>query len=35
VKRYADVRGQIADAARAFAGDVSAGTYPDDEHSYS
>jgi 3-methyl-2-oxobutanoate hydroxymethyltransferase len=35
VKRYADVRSQIADAARAFAGDVSAGTYPDDEHSYS
>jgi 3-methyl-2-oxobutanoate hydroxymethyltransferase len=35
VKRYADVRGQIADAARSFADDVSAGTYPDDEHSYS
>jgi 3-methyl-2-oxobutanoate hydroxymethyltransferase len=35
VKRYADVRTQIADAARAFSGDVAAGTYPDDEHSYS
>jgi 3-methyl-2-oxobutanoate hydroxymethyltransferase len=35
VKRYADVRSQIADAARAFSADVVAGTYPDDEHSYS
>jgi len=35
VKRYADVRGVIADAAKAFANDVTSGTYPDDEHSYS
>jgi 3-methyl-2-oxobutanoate hydroxymethyltransferase len=35
VKRYADVRSQIADAAAAFANEVAAGTYPDDEHSYS
>jgi len=35
VKRFADVRGQIADAARAFSAEVSSGAYPDDEHSYS
>jgi 3-methyl-2-oxobutanoate hydroxymethyltransferase len=35
VKRYADVRSQIADSARRFASDVSAGSYPDKEHSYS
>ena len=35
VKRYADVRSQITDAAKAFASDVAAGTYPDDAHSYS
>ncbi|MFY9586262.1 MAG: 3-methyl-2-oxobutanoate hydroxymethyltransferase [Actinomycetota bacterium] len=35
VKRYADVRSQITDAAKAFAREVAAGTYPDDEHSYS
>jgi len=35
VKRYADVRTQIADAAKAFAAEVTSGTYPDDEHSYS
>ena len=35
VKRYADVRSQITDAAKAFASEVAAGTYPDDEHSYS
>jgi 3-methyl-2-oxobutanoate hydroxymethyltransferase len=33
-KAYADVRGQIADAARAFARDVESGAFPDDEHSY-
>jgi 3-methyl-2-oxobutanoate hydroxymethyltransferase len=34
VKAYADLRAQLADAARAFASDVAAGTYPDDAHSY-
>jgi 3-methyl-2-oxobutanoate hydroxymethyltransferase len=33
-KAYADVRGQIAHAARAFARDVESGAFPDDEHSY-
>ncbi len=35
VKRYADVRTQIADAAKAFASEVSSGAYPDEAHSYS
>jgi len=35
VKRYADVRGVIADAAKAFANEVTSGAYPDGEHSYS
>jgi len=35
VKRYADVRGVIADAAKAFANEVTSGAYPDEEHSYS
>ena len=35
VKRYADLRSQIADAAKAFAADVLSGAYPDEEHSYS
>ena len=33
-KPYADLRRVIADAARAFASDVEAGTFPDAEHSY-
>jgi 3-methyl-2-oxobutanoate hydroxymethyltransferase len=34
VKRYADLRAAIVDAARRFAADVAAGSYPDAEHSY-
>jgi 3-methyl-2-oxobutanoate hydroxymethyltransferase len=34
VKAYADLRTQLSDAARAFAAEVAAGTYPDDAHSY-
>jgi 3-methyl-2-oxobutanoate hydroxymethyltransferase len=34
VKKYADVRSVLTGAARAFADDVAAGTYPDEEHSY-
>ena len=34
VKRYADLRSVLADAARAFADEVAAGTYPGPEHSY-
>lgn len=34
VKRYADLRGVLADAARNFAEDVVSGSYPDDEHSF-
>jgi len=34
VKRYADLRGVLADAARAYADEVVAGTYPAPEHSY-
>jgi 3-methyl-2-oxobutanoate hydroxymethyltransferase len=34
VKKYADVREQIATAARSFADEVSTGVYPDHEHSY-
>jgi 3-methyl-2-oxobutanoate hydroxymethyltransferase len=33
-KAYADLRGQIAGAARAFASDVEAGVFPDEQHSY-
>jgi 3-methyl-2-oxobutanoate hydroxymethyltransferase len=33
-KAYADLRGAISAAARAFADDVASGTFPDDEHSY-
>jgi 3-methyl-2-oxobutanoate hydroxymethyltransferase len=33
-KAYADVRSEIAAAARAFAADVEAGDFPDAEHSY-
>jgi 3-methyl-2-oxobutanoate hydroxymethyltransferase len=35
VKRYANLKEEISRAARAFAADVEAGTYPDDAHSYS
>ncbi|MBV9098643.1 MAG: 3-methyl-2-oxobutanoate hydroxymethyltransferase [Frankiaceae bacterium] len=34
VKRFADLRGVLADAARAYADEVTAGTYPASEHSY-
>lgn len=34
VKRYADLAGNLTEATRAFAEDVVAGRYPDDEHSY-
>jgi 3-methyl-2-oxobutanoate hydroxymethyltransferase len=34
VKRYADTRGALLDAARRYAGDVAAGSYPDPAHSY-
>jgi 3-methyl-2-oxobutanoate hydroxymethyltransferase len=34
VKRYAEVAGVLRDAARSFAGEVVAGTFPDDAHSY-
>jgi 3-methyl-2-oxobutanoate hydroxymethyltransferase len=34
VKRYADVAGVLRDAARSFAGEVVAGTFPDEPHSY-
>ena len=33
-KAYADLRTTIADAARAFASEVSAGTFPDEAHTY-
>ncbi len=35
VKRYADVRGILSDAARSFAHDVGVGDYPGPEHTYS
>ncbi len=35
VKRYADLRAVLIDAARAFATDVEGGTYPGPEHSFS
>jgi 3-methyl-2-oxobutanoate hydroxymethyltransferase len=34
VKQYADVGGVLRQAARSFAGDVVAGRFPDEEHSY-
>jgi 3-methyl-2-oxobutanoate hydroxymethyltransferase len=34
VKRYADLRQVLGDAARAFAAEVASGAYPDEEHSY-
>jgi 3-methyl-2-oxobutanoate hydroxymethyltransferase len=33
-RAYVDLRGEIAKAATAFAADVEAGTFPDEEHSY-
>jgi 3-methyl-2-oxobutanoate hydroxymethyltransferase len=33
-RAYADLRGSITEAAGAFAADVAAGRFPDDEHSY-
>jgi len=33
-KAYADLRGQIADAARAFADEVASGAFPDEAHTY-
>ncbi len=35
VKQYADLRGTLAAAAREFADDVAAGTFPSEEHSFS
>ncbi len=34
VKKYADLRTTLADAARAYAADVAAGTFPAEEHSF-
>jgi 3-methyl-2-oxobutanoate hydroxymethyltransferase len=34
VKQYADLRSVLGDAARAFAGDVASGTYPNEDQSY-
>ena len=34
VKQYADVRSILTDAAKAYAADVVAGTYPDESHTY-
>jgi 3-methyl-2-oxobutanoate hydroxymethyltransferase len=34
VKRYADLRGVLTEAARAYAADVVAGTFPSHEHAY-
>jgi 3-methyl-2-oxobutanoate hydroxymethyltransferase len=34
VKRYADLRSVLAEAARAYADEVASGAYPTDEHSY-
>jgi 3-methyl-2-oxobutanoate hydroxymethyltransferase len=33
-KAYADLRGQIAEAARAYAKDVAEGAFPDEAHTY-
>jgi 3-methyl-2-oxobutanoate hydroxymethyltransferase len=35
VKQYADLRGTLTEAARAYAADVAAGTFPAEEHSFS
>ena len=35
VKRFADLRGSVSDAVRAYVAEVEAGTYPGPEHSYS
>lgn len=35
VKRYADLRGTMLEASRAWASDVVSGAYPDEDHSYS
>ncbi|MDN5791267.1 MAG: 3-methyl-2-oxobutanoate hydroxymethyltransferase, partial [Micrococcales bacterium] len=34
VKRYADLRGTLLGAARAYAADVESGTFPAAEHSF-
>jgi 3-methyl-2-oxobutanoate hydroxymethyltransferase len=34
-KAYADLRGTITDAVTSFTSDVEAGTFPDEDHSYS
>jgi 3-methyl-2-oxobutanoate hydroxymethyltransferase len=34
VKQYADVRGVLLDAARAYADDVRGGTFPGSEHTF-
>ena len=34
VKQYADLRGTLTEAARAYAEDVAAGTFPAEEHSF-
>jgi 3-methyl-2-oxobutanoate hydroxymethyltransferase len=34
VKRYADVHSVLLDAARAYAADVAAGTFPTEEHTF-
>jgi 3-methyl-2-oxobutanoate hydroxymethyltransferase len=34
VKRYADLRGVLTEAARAYADEVANGTYPGPEHSF-
>jgi len=34
VKRYADLRTSLGDAARAYASDVAGGTFPAAEHSF-
>jgi len=34
-KKYADLRATIASAVEAFVGDVAAGTFPDEDHTYS
>jgi len=34
VKQYADLRGEIARALAAYAGDVSSGAFPEERHTY-
>lgn len=34
VKRYADLRGALTEAAQAYADEVVSGTYPSEEHGY-